>query len=97
MYRKNMTRKKIIIVLGLINLSLFFGQLVFSATRATDGEVLSQIYQELSQIKADNQNLRSEIYSLSSLEMISQKAGDLQMTRIATQFVTGSLPVAAAF
>jgi hypothetical protein len=87
--------KKTYIILGAINISLFLGQLVFSATRATDGEALSQIHAELSVIKQENQDMKAQIYALTSLETIQARAGELQLTRIATQFVSGSLPVAA--
>lgn len=82
-------------MLGLMNIALFLVQLVFSATRATDGEKLSKIHQELTVVQQQNQALKSEIFMLTSLETIQQKADQMQLTRIATQFVSGSLPVAA--
>lgn len=65
---------QIMFTIGLLTLALVFGQLVFANNLATDGERLSKIEDEISQLEAENMSIRMEIAKKSSLTNLSQKA-----------------------
>ncbi len=77
-----------------MNLVLALGQVILSAKRATDGEELAKLNSEIAKVQLENQRLRTDIYQLSSLDLISQKALLMQLSQVATKYVNLDLPVA---
>ncbi len=88
--------KKLFAITIIINLLLVMGQLVMSAKRATDGDTLAKITDEINQINLENQDLKSKIYAQSSLENIENRAAELSLSHVQSQFLNLSQPVAAA-
>jgi cell division protein FtsL len=79
-----------------INLVLILAQLIMSAKRATDGEQLNHLNQEITRVERENMALKSSLYEQSSLEAIQHKAISQELTKVAAQFMVLSQPVAAA-
>lgn len=88
--------KKIIYLVICLNIVLALVQVVLSAKRATDGSELAKLNAEIAEAQLDNQRLRTNIYELSSLETIKQKAALLALSPVAIQYLNLELPVARA-
>lgn len=88
--------KKLIIAIVSINLLLAVTQLLLSAKRATGGDELYHVNQQLSRVRQQNQALKDAIYAKSSLTAIQQQAEALQLSKIGAQFINLSQPVAQA-
>lgn len=88
--------KKITTYIVLLNLVLILGQIYLSARRATDGAALSHLYDETAAIEKENQRLKAEYYTASSLDQIQKRSADLQLSKVTAQFFTVTLPVAQA-
>lgn len=89
-----MKKSKIIIYLIIFtNLILVACQFYFSSRRATDGVMLSQLYQKLSALKLENNRLSQHIYSYSALTNIAYQAQIFGSSTLPTNFFTAP-PVA---
>lgn len=88
--------KKIIILILILNLTLALTQVLLSAKRATDGADLAKINNQIDAVRMENDRLKTNIYQLSALEQVQQKATSLQLSRVTTKFVNLELPVARA-
>ena len=58
-------------------MALFFAQLVFANSLATDGVKLAQIETEIKKLESENSLVRGRIAQISSLRALSAKALDL--------------------
>lgn len=67
-------RVKVLIFLTCAIASLFFAQLVFANSLATDGQKLAQITEQIHEFEAQNTTLKVKIAQESSLASLSQKA-----------------------
>jgi len=67
---------QVLLASAILVISLFFVQLVFANSLATDGEKLAQIDQEIQKLEAENTTLKVKIAQESSLVTLSQKAKD---------------------
>ena len=67
---------QVLLTFACLVVSLFFVQLVFANSLATDGEKLAQIEQEIQKLNEKNTSLKVEIARESSLVTLSQKAKD---------------------
>lgn len=65
---------KILIVFSIVLFATVTAQLVFAASLATDGQKLSQIYEEMEKLEEENTRLKVEIAQNSSLVNLSQEA-----------------------
>ena len=68
---------QILLTFACLVVSLFFVQLVFANSLATDGEKLAQIEQEIDKLQEENTTLKVKIAQESSLITLSQKAKDI--------------------
>lgn len=88
--------KKIIYLVIVLNLALALTQVLLSAARATDGAQLGKLNTELADVQLQNHRLKTDIYQLSSLEVIQQKAADLALSQVSPKYLNLELPVAKA-
>jgi hypothetical protein len=86
---------KIINTVIFINLLLLAGQYVISSHRATDGDKVVQLTNQLSEIQAHNNDLNKQIYEYSSISYIRTKAIENKLSPVSVSFLS-PLPVASA-
>jgi len=68
---------QVLLASAILVISLFFVQLVFANSLATDGEKLAQIEQEIDKLQEENTTLKVKIAQESSLTTLSQKAKNI--------------------
>ena len=89
--------KKLPVILILtLNLGLLAGQLLITSFRATQGSELADIQSDLIQLNFQNQNLLTQIYSLSSTQTLLYRAVAAGLVPTDVSHVSPP-PVAAAF
>lgn len=67
-------RVRLLVALTVLVVGLFFTQLVFANSLATDGQKLAQIQSQITNLQAQNMTLKVQIAQASSLQTLSQKA-----------------------
>ncbi|KKU64925.1 MAG: hypothetical protein UX87_C0001G0037 [Candidatus Amesbacteria bacterium GW2011_GWA1_47_16] len=90
-----MNTRKYVTLAVILNISLLSAQFWLSSRRATDGDTLSVMEQELSAVGMENYRLKSDIYTLSSTQSVLQSAAALNFVPAKTSYLT-PLPVAQA-
>ncbi len=65
---------KLLFLIGVLIIGLFFTQLVFANNLATDGQKLSDVQQEIKRLESENMTLKADIATESSLNTLSKKA-----------------------
>ncbi len=70
-------RVRVLVVLTVLVVGLFFTQLVFANSLATDGQKLSKIQSEILSLQAQNMTLKVQIAEASSFQTLSKKATEL--------------------
>lgn len=86
--------KKLLILTIIINLVLLGGQYYLSSMRATDGEILADLDQQLNKLTLENQQYHNNISTALSLERIQEFAIRQHLAPVASTFI-GPNPVAA--
>lgn len=74
MFPSHMKKIKLTLIVLTIDALLLVGQFALTTSRATDGDRLAKLNQLQAELNDQNQNLRLEVYNLSSLPSISAKA-----------------------
>lgn len=88
--------KLILKFLVVIALFLAVGRVVVSNLISTSGVELGRINEEIAVVKTQNDSLREELFSKSSLENIASEAAKIGFTDKKENFVlTSPLPIAA--
>lgn len=83
---------KILIIVAFL---LAVGRVVVLNVISTSGVALGRINEEIASLKTENDSLKEELFSKSSLESIASQAGKLGFTDKKESFVlTSPLPVA---
>ena len=67
-------RVRLLVALTVLVLGLFFTQLVFANSLATDGQKLAQIQNEIKSLEDQNMTLKVQIAQASSFQTLSKKA-----------------------
>ncbi len=70
-------RVRLLVALTVLVVGLFFTQLVFANSLATDGQKLAQIQSQITSLQAHNMTLRVQIAQASSFQTLSKKATEL--------------------
>lgn len=70
-------RVRLLVALTVLVVGLFFTQLVFANSLATDGQKLAQIQSQVTSLEAQNMTLIVQIAQVSSLQTLSKKAQEL--------------------
>lgn len=69
-------RIKLVVVFAVVVATLFGAQLVFASNLAIDGQKISEVDNQISQLEAQNTMLKVEIANESSLVSLTKKAED---------------------
>jgi cell division protein FtsL len=70
-------RVRLLVALTVLVVGLFFTQLVFANSLATDGQKLAQIQSAITSLQAQNMTLKVQIAEVSSFQTLSKKAHEL--------------------
>lgn len=70
-------RVRLLVALTVLVVGLFFTQLVFANSLATDGQKLAQIQNEITSLQAQNMTLKVQIAEASSFQTLSKKASEM--------------------
>lgn len=70
-------RVRLLVGFTVLVVGLFFTQLVFANSLATDGQKLAQIQNQITSLQAQNMTLKVQIAQASSFQTLSKKASDL--------------------
>lgn len=69
-------RVRLLVGSTVLVVGLFFTQLVFANSLATDGQKLAQIQNQITSLQAQNMTLKVQIAQASSFQTLSKKASD---------------------
>jgi hypothetical protein len=78
--------KKITKLIIYVNLLLLAGQFFMTSKRATDGEKISKLDNQLSIVNQQNSQLKNQIFIFSSLSYIQSKTDSLSLVPIKVSY-----------